>query len=141
VARKQHTTRSLAIAAAIPALVIAAMAFVSASRKPPVPTPAQVVEATATPVGSGNDVFEIRVTVGKDSIQPNVIYAAAGMPLQIRVRREGPEACPGPFGAPAIGAVSPLDPGGETVVTLPWKGERTVTLACEEAVVGVVRYQ
>jgi plastocyanin domain-containing protein len=140
VAKRQHTTKTLAIAAAIPALVIAVMAFVSASRSPPAPKPAQIVEATATPVGEGNDVFEIRVTVGKDSVQPNVIYAAAGMVLHLRVRREGPGACPGPFGAPALGVTAKLE-GEETTVTLPWKGERTVTLACGEAMVGVVRYQ
>ena len=100
-----------------------------------------MVEATATPTDERLAVYEVRVTVGKDSIRPNVIYAAAGMPLELRVRREDADACPGPFGAPSIGAVSPLDPGGETLVTLPWKGERTVTLACGEAMVGVVRYQ
>jgi hypothetical protein len=105
----QHTKRSLAVAAAVPAIVFAVLAaawgILRSARS-------HDVEATALPTQAGG--FELVVHAAGGSLRPNVVYSAAGRPLRLVIRAG--EGAPRRIAVPDLGLALDLAPGENVLV-------------------------
>ncbi len=127
--REAHTTRSLALSAGIPALVMLAAWMLWTVIRPMPDGFGSTVEATAQP--AADRVYEIKLVADQGGYKPNVIYTEVGQPLRLRVTRKDPSPCFDQLRVDGLGIAVPLPVGQETVVTFPPtpRGEFPITCA------------
>jgi plastocyanin domain-containing protein len=127
--REQHTTRSLALSAGIPALVLLAAWMLWTVLRPMPDGFGQGVEETARPGPDG--VYQIAVVADASGYRPNVIYTEVGQPLRLKVTRKDPSPCFDELRVEGLGIAAPLPVGQETVVSFPPtpRGEFPITCA------------
>jgi len=128
--KPRHTTKSLAISAAIPALVLAALALMQFWARPK--GLSSVDEATAWP-HENNAFFQAKVVWDQGHFTPNLIHAPAGRDLRLAVLVPPDHAkagCPGPLEFPTLARKVELVPGGMVVVELAGAGRGRVPFTC-----------
>jgi plastocyanin domain-containing protein len=129
VAREVHTTRSLALSAGIPAIVMLAAWLLWTVLRPMPEGFGNRVEETARPGSDG--VYQIAVVAEASGYLPNVIYTEVGQPLRLKVTRKDPSPCFDELRVDGLGVAAPLALGEETVVSFPPtpRGEFPITCA------------
>jgi plastocyanin domain-containing protein len=127
VTREAHTTRSLAISAGIPALVMLAAWMLWTVIRPSPQGFGKTVESTAKPGADG--VYVMKLVAEKGIYVPNVIYSEVGQPLRLLVTRKDRSPCFDEFRAEGLAPPVPLPVGVETTISLPPtpRGEFSIT--------------